>query len=128
MIVLVAGGRDFTDELMLCRVMGELYHRYKFTVVVEGDAKGADRMAGNWAALFGIHVARMSALWDKFGSRAGPLRNAAMLKLRPDLVVLFPGGNGTANMKDQALKAGILVVQVGPAGDLQTLQPIARSE
>ena len=31
---------------------------------------------------------------------------------KPDFVVAFPGGRGTANMKEQALKAGVEVIEV----------------
>jgi hypothetical protein len=45
---------------------------------------------------------------------AGPIRNARMLEEgKPDIVIAFPGGRGTANMIEQAHAAGVEVVQVG---------------
>lgn len=38
-----------------------------------------------------------------------------MLKLEPDLVVAFPGGKGTQNMIDQAVKAKVRVLVSTPS-------------
>jgi len=54
------------------------------------------------------------AEWDKFGRRAGPLRNEQMLREgKPDVVVAFPGGRGTAHMVRIAKEAGIDVLEIG---------------
>jgi Lhr-like helicase len=34
---------------------------------------------------------------------------------KPDLVIAFPGGRGTADMVGRARKAGIRVVEISPA-------------
>ena len=45
------------------------------------------------------------------------MRNARMLaEGKPDLVVAFPGGRGTADMVAQARKAGVRVVLAGTDG------------
>jgi hypothetical protein len=51
-------------------------------------------------------------LWDKLGPKAGPLRNAAMLLLKPDLVIACPGGKGTANMIKLARDKDIDVIRL----------------
>jgi hypothetical protein len=39
------------------------------------------------------------AEWERLGRKAGPIRNQRMLEEgKPDLVVAFPGGTGTAGM------------------------------
>jgi len=51
------------------------------------------------------------------GRAAGPVRNAQMLaEGKPDFVVAFPGGRGTADMCKQARARGVKVVEV-PAGN-----------
>ena len=50
--------------------------------------------------------------WEKHGKAAGPKRNKRMLEWKPDLVVAFPGGKGTANMVQQARQAGVEVIEV----------------
>ena len=53
------------------------------------------------------------AEWKKHGKAAGPIRNRKMLQDgKPDLVLAFPGGRGTANMVELATDAGIRVMHV----------------
>lgn len=60
--------------------------------------------------------------WVKYGKRAGPIRNALMLKeQKPDLVVAFyPGGNGTLNMVGLAKRRKVEVLEVWSTGRTQT--------
>lgn len=44
---------------------------------------------------------------------AGPKRNQRMLdKGKPDLVLAFPGGDGTADMVRKAKSAGVPIIEV----------------
>jgi hypothetical protein len=116
MRVLVCGGRDFTDRALLEAELDRLHHARIFTVLIEGDARGADRMAGAWAEAQGIAHEVFRADWDELGAKAGPIRNQQMLDDgRPDLVVAFPGRSGTDHMKRIARAAGIEVVEVDEA-------------
>ena len=50
------------------------------------------------------------AQWDVYGRRAGPIRNQEMIdEGKPDGVVAFPGGKGTADMVRRAEAAGLKV-------------------
>lgn len=103
-VVLVCGGRDYAGDVSC------LEQILPIGVLIHGDARGADRRAGEWAKARGIHVAAVPALWNQLGNKAaGPARNAAMLLLKPTYVVAFPGGAGTANMIRQAEAAGLPV-------------------
>ena len=54
------------------------------------------------------------APWKRFGPSAGGIRNQQMLdEGKPDLVVAFPGGKGTADMVRRAENAGVKVIKVG---------------
>jgi hypothetical protein len=58
-------------------------------------------------------VSTFFAAWHEHGRGAGPIRNRQMLEEgRPDLVVAFPGGHGTAGMIKLALKAGVPVEMI----------------
>lgn len=106
MRVLVCGGRDFTDFKMMERILDVL----PITSAIEGGARGADTGYKQYAERRGIPVSSFPAQWDKHGRSAGPIRNKQMLdEGRPELVIAFPGGKGTRNMIDQAIKAGIEV-------------------
>ncbi len=114
MKVLVCGGRDFNDKEFLFRTLDRLHIQYNFQIVIQGEAKGADLLAREWAESRAISCWCFPADWEKNGRRAGPLRNIEMLeKGQPDLVVAFPGGKGTDHMKKIAEKAEVFVLEVG---------------
>jgi hypothetical protein len=118
MRVLVCGGRDFTDRALLEATLERLHFARVFTVLIEGDAQGADRMAGDWAEAQGIEHVVFKADWDGLGAKAGPIRNQQMLDQgRPDLVVAFPGRSGTRHMMRIARAAGVEVVEVNAVGN-----------
>ena len=90
-------------------------------VIIHGDAAGADRVAGQVAAKWGIKVWKFPANWARYGKSAGPRRNYQMIQEgRPTLVLAFPGGAGTANMIKQASKAGLTIRRI-------TAEPVMKS-
>lgn len=103
-VILVCGGRDYEDIVRLEFAMDAWLRKHpELQVLIHGGARGADKLAGGWAKKRGIHVAVVEAQWETKGRHAaGPLRNEAMLWLRPDAVIAFPGGNGTADMVRRA--------------------------
>lgn len=115
MRVLVCGGREFTDWQKLSTELDAMHAQTPFTCVIHGAAKGADEMAGAWAALRSIHVEPFPADWKTYRRAAGPIRNKRMLdEGKPELVISFPGGRGTANMVKQARAEGLTVREVAP--------------
>lgn len=81
-------------------------------VVVEGEARGADQLAREWAEENNIAVEPHPAKWDELGKAAGAIRNIEMLGTGVDAVIAFPGGRGTAHMVEIAGVAGVPVVQL----------------
>lgn len=105
--VLVCGGRGYHDQARVNEVLGS----WRIGKIVEGDAPGADHCASWYAREKGISLATYAADWKSLGRAAGPVRNRTMLlKERPTLVVAFPGGNGTRDMVNQSIKAGVPVL------------------
>lgn len=110
--VLVTGGRAYRDRESVYAALSEgLFPVDKDDIVITGGAGGADSLAADWARANGVHLVQMHALWDKYGPAAGPIRNAAMLQLLPDVVLAFPGGKGTADMVRRAKDAGLRVIE-----------------
>lgn len=107
MKILVCGGRNYRDREFIFWTLGSLPR--PVTCVVHGNAPGADSIADEWATECGIEVRPYPANWTLHGRRAGPIRNAEMLASEPDieLVVAFPGGNGTEDMIRKAKAKGI---------------------
>lgn len=128
--ILICGGRDFNDEAFLRSYLD--YKRMWFAdncEIIHGDARGADKLAGKWAESRGYTVRPFPAEWDnldhpeaiiktrangkKYNVNAGFIRNKQMLiEGNPDLVIAFPGGNGTDNMIEQADKANVEIIKV----------------
>jgi len=85
------------------------------TVIIQGGAKGADECARRWANEHSVGCETYHADWKKYGKAAGPIRNRKMLDLgNPDLVIAFPGGNGTQNMVALARQNYIEVKEIEP--------------
>ena len=110
MRVLVCGGRHYCDREFIYRYLDALHKEHPIDVLIEGGAGGTDGIAGQWAVERGINNLIFPADWDKHGKVAGPIRNQRMLdEGKPDLVVAFPGGRGTADMMKRAKAVGVKV-------------------
>ena len=107
---LVTGGRNFADRDFLFATLDRLHAEHHFTLLIHGDARGADRLAGEWAQDRGIDVLACPADRKRHGRAAGPKRNRQMLAEKPDLVVAFPGDSDTRHMVIIADEAGVKVV------------------
>ena len=116
MRVLVCGGRDFTDRDFVHNTLCALNaKRGPIACVIHGAATGADHEGMIWAQMMGVKHAPFAADWRTHGRAAGPLRNQRMLdEGRPNLVVAFPGGKGTADMVRRARLAGLEVIETRP--------------
>jgi hypothetical protein len=69
-------------------------------------------MAGEFGDRIGVQTVAVMADWS-IGRKAGPIRNQRMLdEHKPDLVVAFPGGRGTADMVRRARKSGVEVTEI----------------
>lgn len=142
MRVLVCGGRNFCslvgkpsqewrdkyerDWLVLntvmdkfCREHDLLYHdEYQMVDssklhIISGAAKGADTAIIDWCVVNWLPCTEYLADWKRYGKRAGPIRNQQMLdEGKPDLVIAFPGGTGTADMIRRSKAAGLQVIEV----------------
>ncbi len=117
MRILVCGGRDYTDRNRVYDVLDAIHHETPVTAIIEGGAAGADHFACLWSAKRNIDGhQRFAADWTLHGKAAGPLRNARMLaEGKPDLVIAFPGGRGTADMVRKAEAAGVPVRKIEPS-------------
>lgn len=112
MRVLACGGRDLQDDRLVALGLSFLTQE---DVLIEGGARGADRLAADFARSRGVKVETFPANWNLYGKSAGYRRNAQMLSEgKPDLVVAFPGGRGTENMVSLATAAGVKVRRIMP--------------
>ena len=108
MRVLVCGGRNYYNFLYACLKLDEIHAKTPITLIIEGGANGADRLARRWAIVEGVPYETHEANWTRYRQLAGSERNTRMLREgKPDLVVAFPGGKGTRHMVTIATEAGV---------------------
>jgi hypothetical protein len=110
MKLLVCGGRDYSDQAAAWKALDRAHAKRPITLVIHGDALGADRIGRDWAIERGIPEKAFPADWKMLGQIAGPVRNQRMLdEGKPDGVLALPGGNGTADMVRRAEAKGLPV-------------------
>lgn len=111
MRILICGSRTFDDKAAIQAVLS-MYDPAE-DIIIEGAAPGADTLAFQVGRQLGFSVHVYPAQWNKYGKRAGYLRNKQMLvEGRPDIVHAFPLGEskGTRMMIKLAQEAGVEVV------------------
>lgn len=115
MRVLCCGSRGWTNGERIGERIGELPDD---AIVIHGGARGADMRSASFALGRGLFTARVdcfSAHWQRYGNRAGLLRNEAMLNLNPELVIAFSLDTpGTQDTIERARYRDIPVEVVGP--------------
>jgi hypothetical protein len=122
--VLVTGGREFALPDEVHRILYPIHQRKGIAELGHGDAEGADTLCKLWALSMGIPTAEYEVTqdqWDLYGNRAGNMRNSRMLReFKPTLGIAFPGGSGTADMREKLIEAHIpTIVGVFAAGTIR---------
>jgi hypothetical protein len=72
---------------------------FDIATVISGAARGADLAGERWASANGISCELYPADWDKYGKKAGAIRNQQMADVADALIALWDGqSRGTADM------------------------------
>jgi len=112
--VMVTGSRHWTDASViketLVSIQGERPARAM--TLVHGAAPGADTIAAHLADHLGWTVESFPAEWDRYGRRAGPVRNQLMVDHGADTCAVFPlpESRGTWDCVRRVKKAKIPLV------------------
>lgn len=108
--VVVTGPRDEKDKEFVWSALDEFDQSEMgpITELGQGEARGVDRFAKEWAEARGVPMKPYPADWDQHDEAAGAIRNGEMLDdFQPDYVLVFPrGGPGTTDCAKQARKKG----------------------
>jgi hypothetical protein len=112
--LLACGSREFTDARLVNQTLDAIHAETPVDLLIEGEARGADTLALEWATSRDVPVRGFPADWGRYGKGAGVFRNQAMLDVgKPNLVVAFHDhlatSKGTADMVRRAVKAGVPV-------------------
>ena len=123
MKILVCGSRDFEDYPLLKKVINDLMFgrdgylkldTIEGLTIISGGAKGADLLVEKYIKEGDFFPSDKSRIfneihlpdWDKYGKRAGMIRNQKMIDEKPNLVIAFWDGvsRGTENTISLAKK------------------------
>lgn len=114
MRVIIAGNRDFNDYDLLCKEMKRFVENslLPLTEIVSGTQEGADKLGERWAKENNIKIEPFKPDWNKYGLKAGPIRNEKMAKYADYLILFWDGqirgnvGKGSRNMMNNMIKQG----------------------
>jgi len=102
--LIVAGGRDFADYGLLSEALDGLAsgeYLNNNVNIVSGMARGADALAVRFANEHNVMLYEFPADWDRYGKRAGFLRNEEMGRFADGLLAFWDGeSRGTKHMID----------------------------
>lgn len=91
--VIIAGSREFDNYDMLkekCdKILSRKVNEGEEIVIVSGTARGADTLGEKYAEERGYKIERYPANWDKYGKRAGYLRNKKMAEVSNACIVFL---------------------------------------
>ena len=104
--LLVCGDRNWADDLLIYNTLAP--HKNNISVIIQGEARGADTKARLAAEALSIFVLSYPARWAKQGRAAGPLRNRRMLyDGQPNFVLAFHDDiESSKGTRDMLLLAG----------------------
>lgn len=131
MRLVIAGSRDLGTyknkklqrvqmTLEECSWMDQIWEEFEWkdriTEIISGKAKGVDNLGEQLADKYGIPKTIFAAEWDRFGNRAGPLRNSDMADYADVAIVIMKSGwsSGSRNMIQQMdkRKKPVLVYEI----------------
>lgn len=123
LVIQITGSRDWRDQSRISAALKDTMVRHDAlpdeTLVIHGDARGADRLAAQAARYLGCQIEAYPADWSLPGKSAGHIRNQQMLNRTlsfdcPIEVLAFkanfgavPGKGGTEHMVKICKKAGL---------------------
>ena len=98
--LIISGSRDFDNYELLKEEVDKYIKSMDKPVVeiVSGKAKGADLLGEKYAKEKGLIIAEFPAEWDKYGKKAGYLRNTEMGKYADYAICFTNGSKGTEMM------------------------------
>lgn len=105
--ILVTGSREWTDFAVIVEALREW--KAPGAVLVEGGARGADRLAAMIWRAWGLTVEEHPADWDRHGRRAGYRRNQQMIAAGADVCLAFilDDSRGATHCANAAEAAGM---------------------
>lgn len=110
--VAIVGSRGWEDKKAIEQAVNDLPRE---TRIVSGGARGADSLGALYARLRGLPVLVLLPDWDRYGKRAGFLRNTQIVEEADEVLAFWDGkSRGTLDTINKAKAAGKVVTVVRP--------------
>lgn len=120
-IIAMTGGRDYTREDVIARALRQQIayateQGLRPVLLTGGCPTGADEIARRWWHRAQRPYVVDPATFTRHGRGAGPSRNSRMAigstfamdpPLHPDVLLVFPGGDGTADCRKKMKAMGV---------------------
>lgn len=111
--IIIAGSRGFNNYDFMKDKVDKLIsaiRNEKDIIIISGTANGADKMGEKYAIREGFNLIQKPADWDKYGKRAGYLRNQEMADIADACVIFWDGVSpGSKHMYDICKKSNVAV-------------------
>jgi len=115
MKIIIAGSTTINDPLevadaVACAMIKWKKDYHDIDEIISGNAKGIDELGIQWAMRHNKVYRIFPAHWEKYGKKAGYLRNLEMANYASHLIAIWDGkSKGTKHMIDIANKKGLKV-------------------
>lgn len=97
--LIVSGSRTFDNYELLKKTIDEYVKDHgPISEIVSGKAKGADTLGERYAKERNIKIVEFPAEWNKYGKKAGYMRNVEMGKYCTEAIMFNQGSKGTEIM------------------------------
>lgn len=113
MKVLICSSRDINDPALVSQSVAQ--SGMNPTHIISGGARGVDGLAAEYAVSNGIEFTENLADWDRYGKRAGFMRNCVMIGTADAVIAVWDGTSpGTRHSIEYALSQGKPVFVLRP--------------
>lgn len=101
----IVGYRNYNDYENFCIEVNKYLNGVKPEMIISGGATGVDTMAQRYAQEYNIKMEIYLAEWNKYGKKAGPLRNSQIIKYSTDILAFVSKKSiGTIDTINKAIK------------------------
>jgi hypothetical protein len=106
----IIGSRSFNNYNLLKEEVNNFLKKEMVDCIVSGGARGADTLAEKYAKECNIPTLIIRPEWDKYGKKAGYLRNIEIVKNSEVIIAFWDGvSSGTKMSIDLAKKANKII-------------------
>lgn len=106
MKIIIAGTRTFKPSFAVENKIDQIIESIEDSItIISGTARGADLYGERYATKKGYSIERYPADWDKYGKKAGYIRNKEMGSVADMAIVLWDGeSKGSKHMIEEMKK------------------------